>query len=100
MVLAGSRAKATGMELAEKLRDEVSGLKIICNPGEGSFKSQFKRADRSGAELAVVIGEDEVESASVTIKRLRDDQPQENVKSACLTDWMNSWLERDQENLA
>jgi histidyl-tRNA synthetase len=95
MVLAGSRAKAEGMELAEKLRDEVDGLTVICNPGDGSFKSQFKRADRSGAELALVIGEDEIENSSATIKPLRDDQAQENVKLTALADWLDAWIKRN-----
>ena len=94
MVLAGTRANASGIELAEKLRDQIRGLSIICNPGDGSFKSQFKRADRSGAGLAVVIGEEELENASVTIKRLREDQPQEKIELTRLVSWLNEWLKR------
>jgi histidyl-tRNA synthetase len=94
MVMSGDLAKLHGMELAERLRDEVKGLNIVCNPGDGSFKSQFKRADRSRAELAMVIGEEEVEQAFVTIKRLRDGQPQERVKLPALNEWITNWLGR------
>lgn len=94
MVMSGQPAKAFGMELAEKLRDEVSGLTIICNPGDGSFKSQFKRADRSGAELAMIVADEEVEQSSVTIKRLRNEQPQEKVKLSGLAEWVKQWMGR------
>ena len=94
MVLSGRQAKVSGMELAEKLRNEVKGLSIVCNTGDGSFKSQFKRADRSGAALALVMGEDEVKSASVTIKTLREDRPQEKLKLTDLVSWMNNWVGR------
>ena len=94
MVLSGHEAKVAGMELAEKLRDKIKGLSIVCNTGDGSFKSQFKRADRSGAALAVVMGEDEVANATVTIKSLREDRPQEKVKLTELVNWMNTWVAR------
>lgn len=95
LVLVGSGAKASGIELAERMRDEVQGLRLVCNPGEGSFKSQFKRADRSGAELALIIGEEELEQKTAGIKYLRADRPQESVKWSELGGWMSHWLERE-----
>ncbi|MEM6576272.1 MAG: His/Gly/Thr/Pro-type tRNA ligase C-terminal domain-containing protein, partial [Pseudomonadota bacterium] len=59
------------MALAEQLRDEVPGLRLIQNLGSGSFRAQFKRADKSGAELALVLGESELEAQTVQIKPLR-----------------------------
>jgi histidyl-tRNA synthetase len=94
LVLVGDGAKALGIELAERLRDEVGGLRLVCNPGEGSFKSQFKRADRSGADLALIIGEDELEKSRAGIKHLRADLPQETVEWANLGPWMGRWLDR------
>jgi len=94
LVLAGTGTKERGMELAERLRDEVPGLRLVCNPGEGSFKSQFKRADRSGADLALVIGEQEMEEETAGIKHLRADRPQESVKWQNLGAWMSRWLEQ------
>jgi histidyl-tRNA synthetase len=92
LVLSGSKAKALGVQLAEQLREKLQGLKLICNPGDGSFKSQFKRADRSGAKLAMVIGEDEVKAATATIKHLRSEQAQEAVELAGLEEWMSIWM--------
>src|SRR5690606_12061118 len=55
--------------LAEKLRD--GGFKVIVHPGSASFKSQFKRADASGAQVAVILGEDELRNGQASIKWLR-----------------------------
>ena len=78
--------------LAEKLRERVTGIRIQSNLGGGSFKSQFKRADRSGASLALVLGEDELRLSRATIKHLRDDAPQEQVALNELESWLSRWL--------
>ena len=70
-VLAGTEALAAGLQLAEEVRSAAPQLKIETDLGGGSFKAQFKRADRSGAAVAVVIGADEVASASASVKPLR-----------------------------
>jgi histidyl-tRNA synthetase len=59
------------------MRCPVCALRVQCNCDGGSFKSQFKRADRSGAEFALVLGDDEVEQQTVTLKPLRTDAGQE-----------------------
>ncbi len=82
LVLAGERAAREGMALAEKLRSAVAGLRLDVNLGGGSFKAQFKRADRSGAPLALVAGEDELAEGALTIKPLRDGGPQRTVPFA------------------
>jgi histidyl-tRNA synthetase len=92
LVLAGSPARLAGMELAERLRDELPSLAVVCNAGGGSFKSQFKRADRSGALLAFVLGDDELASHRITLKYLREDRPQEQVAIDLLGDWLRHWL--------
>lgn len=92
LVMAGDEAKTAGMKLAETLRDAVAGLRIVCNPGEGSFKSQFKRADRSGALLALVLGEEELASGRATLKPLREGRPQDHVALTDLQEWMERWL--------
>ncbi len=79
MVLAGDAAQSAGMVLAEKLRDAVPGLRLQVNCGGGSFKSQFKKADRSGAEVALVMGDDELEKQNVGVKWLRREQEQISV---------------------
>jgi histidyl-tRNA synthetase len=79
LVLGGERAVRRGMVFADELRRAIAGLRVLANCGGGSFKSQFKRADRSGARYALVLGDDEVERQSVTLKPLRSDDEQETV---------------------
>jgi histidyl-tRNA synthetase len=67
---AGERAAAVARRVAETLRDH--GAAVVQNAGGGSFKSQMKRADASGARLAVIIGDDEAAAGTVTIKHLRE----------------------------
>ncbi len=58
------------MQLAETLRDQAPSLKIMTNFGGGNFKKQFARADKNGAKIALVLGEDEVREGQVVIKNL------------------------------
>jgi histidyl-tRNA synthetase len=90
-VMAGDAEVRAGLKLAEQVRNSATGLRIVCNAGGGSFKAQFKRADRSGAQWAVVIGSDELQSESVTVKPLRKDQAQEQVKWAELAARLEQW---------
>jgi histidyl-tRNA synthetase len=92
LVMAGEDTIERGLGLAEKWREQVRGIRIQSNLGGGSFKSQFKRADRSGAPLAIVLGEDELLQEQVTIKHLRDNSPQEQVPLDELEPWLNQWL--------
>jgi histidyl-tRNA synthetase len=82
LALAGAAAEATGLGLAESLRDAVPGLRIETHCGGGSFKSQLKRADRSGAGHAVILGDDEVAQREATLKPLREDSGQRRVPFA------------------
>ncbi|EAR56977.1 histidyl-tRNA synthetase [Photobacterium sp. SKA34] len=70
MVTAGEGTLAVGMKLAEKLRTEVPGLRVMTNFGGGNFKKQFKRADNVGAAVALVLGENEIAENSVVVKDL------------------------------
>lgn len=76
MVLVGENVQRPGLVLAETLRDALPDLRIQMNCGGGSFKSQFKKADKSGAQFALVLGEDEVAQQSIVIKPLRTQQEQ------------------------
>lgn len=76
LVAVGPAAEREALLLAEQLRDADSGLRVEVNSGGGSFKSQFKRADKSGAQLALILGEAEVAARKVSIKRLRGDDVQ------------------------
>jgi len=84
LALAGAAAEAAGLQLAESLRDAVPGLRIEANCGGGSFKSQLKRADRSGAGYAVILGDDEVAQQVATLKPLREEAGQRQVPLAAL----------------
>jgi len=77
LVLVGERAQVPGLHLAELLRDAWPDLKLQSNLGGGSFKTQFKRADKSGAQFAIVLGDDEVTRGVAAIKDLRRDVAQE-----------------------
>ncbi len=79
MIAVGDQAEAQGLLLAEALRSRFCGIVIKLNCGGGSFKSQFKRADKSGAELALIIGEEEAANGEVAIKFLREERPQMTV---------------------
>jgi histidyl-tRNA synthetase len=65
----GQGARESALKLAEQLRDH--GLKVVLDPGQTSAKSQMKKADASGADLALLIGEDESLAGEVTVKPLR-----------------------------
>jgi len=93
LVMAGEGATERGMQLAEQLRQAVKGLRVQINLGGGSFKSQFKRADRSGAELALVLGEDEIQRGEAAIKHLRDDSGQQRVPLDEIDAWFHAWME-------
>jgi histidyl-tRNA synthetase len=66
----GEEGRRQALEVAEQLRD--SGLMIQLYCGKGSIKNQFKKADKSGARLALVIAEQEISQAQVSLKKLRD----------------------------
>ena len=80
----GDQAVAPAMALAETLRNELPGRIVVSHCGGGSFKSQMKKADRSGACFAVILGENEIAQATAGLKPLRDDQPQQEVAQADL----------------
>jgi histidyl-tRNA synthetase len=84
LALAGPAAETAGLRLAEALRDALPGLRIEANCGGGSFKSQLKRADRSGASHAVILGDDEIVQQLATVKPLREEAGQRQVPLAGL----------------
>ena len=66
-------------QVSEKLRDALPQIKVMNHCGGGNFKKQMKRADQSGASVALIIGQDEMSSQAVAVKYLREQQPQETV---------------------
>ncbi len=79
LVMAGEGATRAGLLLAERLRDADPGLRIRSNCGGGGFKAQFKRADKSGARYALILGEDEVSQQIVSMKDLREGTEQQSI---------------------
>ncbi len=75
----GETAELAALTLVERLRDELPGLRLLLNSGGGSFKSQFKKADKSGARYALILGDDELAGRVVGCKPLRDDSEQQSV---------------------
>ena len=82
VIASGERATRAGLALVERLRDELPGLRFEMNQGGGNFKAQFRRADRSGAKLALVLGDNEMERGAAALKPLRQEQAQAEVPLA------------------
>ena len=76
LVLAGDEARRRGLGIAETLRAQAAGVRLIMDCAGGSLKSQLKRADRSGARLALILGDEELENNGLSVKPLREDSPQ------------------------
>jgi len=76
VIASGQGVQSAAMQLAEKLRDEAPELRLMTNFGGGNFKKQFARADKWGARVALVLGEDEVKAGQVVIKDLRRGEQQ------------------------
>ncbi len=81
-LVAASEVKAAALVIAEQLRDACNGLRLQTHCGGGGLKSQMKKADKSGAEIALILGPDEAAAGNLTIKFLRDDQPQQTLPLA------------------
>jgi histidyl-tRNA synthetase len=79
MILIGAASEIKGLQISENIRDAVPGVKMITHCGGGSLKSQMKKADKSGAGIALIIAEDELENEQVTVKYLREKKEQETV---------------------
>jgi histidyl-tRNA synthetase len=81
VIASGQGVQSAAMQLAEKLRDADPQLKLMTNFGGGNFKKQFARADKWGARIALVLGEDEVKTGQVVIKDLRTGDQQTLAQS-------------------
>jgi histidyl-tRNA synthetase len=77
MVISGERAEVAGVAIAERLRDALPGAGVLVNLDGGSLKAQMKRADRSGAVIALIVGDDELGREVAAVKWLRRDGAQQ-----------------------
>jgi histidyl-tRNA synthetase len=71
--------QASAIQLAERIRDQLPFIRLLVNCGGGNFKSQFKKADKSGADIALILGEDEARAGKVTLKYLREEAEQQTL---------------------
>ncbi len=92
IVVMGERAELVGMRLANKLRAMLPINSVVMNCGAGSIKSQMKRADKSNAKLAIIIGEDEIKNHNVTVKFLRQQRAQETISQDKLITFLDAYL--------
>jgi len=91
-VMSGEAAELTGIALSEKLRDSHPSLRLLVNAGGGSFKSQLKRADKSGAAYAFILGESELESQHIVIKPLLESEQQHTISLNELSDFVEQQI--------
>jgi histidyl-tRNA synthetase len=92
VVTAGNEAYRHSLARLDALRRQFPDLDIVQHLGGGSFKSQFKRADKSGAAWALVYGDDEVANNRVTLKPLRAEAEQQTITDAELETFLASYL--------
>ena len=90
----GDDAQAYAVEVSEHLRNTLPDVRIMMHCGGGNFKKQLKRADKTGAQLALLLGSDEMQSRTVGIKPLRDGQEQQTVEFDALTRTVSALLNR------
>jgi len=76
VVVNGVRAAAEALRIVERLRSERPRLRVDLNLGGGNFKAQFRRADKSGAALALIVGDDELARGVLAVKPLREERGQ------------------------
>jgi len=91
IVASGERAQLEAFRLAERLRDALPGRGVMLNLGGGNFKTQFRRADRSGARLALILGDAELDRGVAAVKTLRGETGQIDCPLSELPTRIASW---------
>jgi len=82
LAMRGENSVTCALKLSETLRDHMPGLEIVVHAGAGSFKSQMRKADKSGARIALILGESEIEAGTVALKFLREERAQEEISQS------------------
>lgn len=90
VISVGVAAKNIGMHVAEMIRDEFVSEQIVNDTSLSGFKTQMKRADKSGAMLALIIGEDEVKADTISVKFLRADTAQQSIPTTQLIEFLRT----------
>ncbi len=79
VVILGDDAQITANKLAEQWRDQTPNIRLQCHCGGGNMKKQLKRADKSGAQIALILGDNEIAEQQVMVKYLRGQQEQQSL---------------------
>ena len=88
VLVVGAAAEAAAPAMVRKFRQSNDALNILMHCGGGSFKSQFKKADKSGARIALILSDDELENECVTVKYLRQSKDQQTIRHDDMTDYL------------
>ncbi len=91
LVLAGEQALVKGIPLAEQWRNQLPQLKLQVNCGGGSIKSQMKKADKSGAAIAFILGDDEIEKNVLAVKFLREKKEQDLIELNNVAEYLREY---------
>ncbi|MBN1379346.1 MAG: histidine--tRNA ligase [Gammaproteobacteria bacterium] len=94
LLITGQVSAAIGMQLTEMIRDALPHRSIVYHCGSASLKSQLKRADRSGAGFALIVGDEEQQAATITVKFLREDRAQNTISRAELANFLENEINR------
>jgi len=86
----GDAAQQHAMQIAEQLRDELPWLCIQLHCGGGSIKSQMKKADKSGAQVALILGDEELQRGVITVRKLREESFQQAVDIQALPEFLSA----------
>ncbi len=92
LAMRGDNSTAIAHKLSESLRDALPNLGLIVHSGAGSFKSQMRKADKSGAKIALILAESEIESGTVTVKFLREEKPQLQIAQSEIASQLASFI--------
>tara|TARA_B100000678_G_C18103999_1_gene460024 strand:- start:78 stop:908 length:831 start_codon:yes stop_codon:yes gene_type:complete len=95
IVAVGEDVFQKSLELSERLRDSFQNLRVEVNLGGGGFKSQLKKADKSGASYAIIIGENELQEGTYGLKPLRSDENQVTISSEKIIEELEKKIENN-----
>ena len=92
VVILGDDAQIAANQLAEQWRDQVPNIRLQCHCGGGNMKKQLKRADKSGAQIALILGDNEIAEQQVMVKYLRGQQEQQNLAFEKIPSFLNELI--------
>jgi len=92
MIMLGNEARVKGLQLAESVHNALPQLKLLSNCGGGSMKSQMKKADKSGAKIAIILGEEEIKNQQVVLKYLRAEKDQVQCNEDQLIEMISTYI--------